>query len=219
MHAIYNLLTGVLIWVSVAVFLFGCIYTLVSRALMAKKKDGIVYSYFNFYYAVRSILHWVVPYAARNWRNHPFFTVVTFLFHICLLAMPLLLFAHIALFNEAWDVSWWFLPETVADVATVIVILSCLFFLGRRLFLKDVRFLSSASDYALLALVAAPYVTGLWAGQQWAGHDYVLLLHIFTGELLLALIPFTKLGHMIFFLFTRGYIGSEFGAVRHAKDW
>ena len=31
--------------------------------------------------------------------------------------------------------------------------------------------------------------------------------------------PWTGLSHALFFPFTRGYIGSEFGAIRHARDW
>jgi hypothetical protein len=45
------------------------------------------------------------------------------------------------------------------------------------------------------------------------------IIHILSGEIMLVAIPFTRLSHMIFFAFTRGYMGSEFGAVRHAKDW
>jgi nitrate reductase gamma subunit len=44
-------------------------------------------------------------------------------------------------------------------------------------------------------------------------------LHILAGEILIALIPFTRLSHALFVLFTRAYMGSEFGAVRNARDW
>jgi nitrate reductase gamma subunit len=47
----------------------------------------------------------------------------------------------------------------------------------------------------------------------------MLVLHIVTGEIMLAAIPFTRLSHMFYAPFTRAYIGSEFGAVRHARDW
>ena len=45
------------------------------------------------------------------------------------------------------------------------------------------------------------------------------IAHILSGEIMIAAIPFTRLIHMIFFPFTRGYIGSEFGGIRHARDW
>ena len=83
----------------------------------------------------------------------------------------------------------------------------------------EVRYLSSSSDFVLLAIVAMPFITGFWAYHQWAGAQVATILHILSGEILLATIPFTRLSHMLFFPFTRGYIGSEFGAIRHARDW
>lgn len=43
--------------------------------------------------------------------------------------------------------------------------------------------------------------------------------HDLSGEIMLVAIPFTRLSHMIFSVFTRAYMGSEFGGVRHARDW
>jgi hypothetical protein len=40
-----------------------------------------------------------------------------------------------------------------------------------------------------------------------------------SAELLLVAIPFTRLSHMLLAPLTRAYIGSEFGMVRHVKDW
>ncbi len=47
----------------------------------------------------------------------------------------------------------------------------------------------------------------------------MLILHIVTGASVLVAIPFTRLSHMLWFVFTRAYMGSEFGAVRNARDW
>ena len=44
-------------------------------------------------------------------------------------------------------------------------------------------------------------------------------LHVLCGEAMLVAIPFTRLSHMLFGFFSRGYIASEFGSVRFAKDW
>jgi len=82
-----------------------------------------------------------------------------------------------------------------------------------------VRYLTTASDFFLLAVVAAPFITGFWAYHQYPGHAVATIAHILSGELVLVIIPFSRLSHMIFFPFTRGYAGSEFGAIRHARDW
>jgi nitrate reductase gamma subunit len=89
-------------------------------------------------------------------------TIVTFAFHICLLITPIFLLAHIILIEEAWNLSWWSLPDGLADAMTLIVIAGCIFFLVRRLTSPEVQYVTSASDFVLLAIIAAPFVTGFW---------------------------------------------------------
>ena len=219
MHTVYDLLTGPMAWLSFIIFFGGIIYQLIARGILAKQKDGVVFTYWSFYYAIRSILHWICPFASTNSRKQPILSVITFVFHLFLLIGPIFLFAHVTLINEAFHVNWWYLPDSVADIFTLTVIGGCIFFFIRRLTRQEVRYLTEPSDYIILLMVAAPFITGFWAHHQWIGFRYVTLLHIFSGEILLAAIPFTKLNHMVFFPFTRGYMGSEFGGVRMARDW
>ena len=219
MHDVYNFVSGPLVWVSLIVFIAGSLYRLISMALLAKKKDPMVFTYMSPYYALRSIFHWILPFASVNWRKKPFLTIVTFAFHICLILVPLFLFAHVILWKQSWDISWWFLSDSTADFMTLVVIGGCIFFLVRRIVLPEVKFLTSPSDFVILAIIAAPFITGFWTYHQWAGYKAIGIAHIVSGEIMLAVIPFTRLSHMLFFPFTRGYIGSEFGAIRKAKDW
>ena len=219
MHEIYNLVSGPLVWVAFIAFAGGSIYRLVSMAVLARQKDALVFHYMSPRFAIRSILHWIIPFGSVNSRKQPVMTLVTFVFHIGAVLMPLFLFAHVVMIKESWDISWWVLPEGAADFMTFIVMLCCVYFLVRRIVKPEVKYLTSASDFVLLALVAAPFLTGFWSYHQWVGFRIMGILHMLSGEVLLAAIPFTRLSHMIFFPFTRGYIGSEFGAVRHARDW
>ena len=219
MHAIYNFVSGPLAWVAFIVFFGGIVYQLISRALLAQKKDHYVYEYWSFRYALRSIMHWIVPFASTNSRNRPVLTIVTFVFHVCIFIAPLFLFAHITLIYDAFGISWWFMPDGVADILTLVVIGACIFFLVRRLVQPDVKYLSTPTDFVLLGLVAAPFITGYWAYHQWPGNEFMTILHMFSAEVLLVAIPFTKLNHLFLFFFTRGYMGSEFGGVRFARDW
>ena len=93
------------------------------------------------------------------------------------------------------------------------------FFLVRRLINPEVQYVTSASDYILLAIVAAPFITGFLAYYQWFAYQTLLILHILSGEIMLVAIPFTRLSHMLLAPLTRAYMGSEFGGVRHARDW
>lgn len=219
MHAIYEFVSGPMVWLAFGLFVLGSLYRLVSTGRLAAEKDPMVFNYMSIFYALRSIFHWVVPYASVNMRKHPVMTAVAFAFHICLLAVPIFLCAHIILINESWQIHWWYMPNLAADIMTLIVIGGCLFFLCRRLMRPEVRYLTTFSDFLILAGVAAPFITGFWSYHQFPGYAVAGILHIISGEVMLVMIPFTRLSHMLFFPFTRGYAGSEFGAVRNAIDW
>ena len=219
MHDIYNLVSGPLAWVAFIVFIAGGLYRLIDMIRLVNKKERFIFSYMSWKYSFRSILHWIIPFGSEGWKNNPILTIVTFIFHTCLLIVPIFLLSHIILWDEAWNVSWWSLPDGVADIMTLIVIASCIFFLIRRVAAPEVQFVTTASDYIILAIVAAPFITGFFAYHQWFGYQVFVILHILSGEVMLMAIPFTRLSHMLFSPFTRAYMGSEYGGIRHARDW
>lgn len=220
MHDAYFFVTGPLAWVAFIIFIGGCLWRLINMLRMVNEKEKFIFTYMSWKYSLRSIFRWITPFATVNWRNHPVLTIVTFAFHLCLLITPVFLLAHTILWSESWlGISYWSLSDGMADIMTLVVICACIFFLVRRLTLPEVQFVTSASDYVILAMVAAPFVTGFIAYHQWFNYQFFLILHILAGEIMLAAIPFTRLSHMIFSPFTRAYMGSEFGGVRHARDW
>ncbi len=219
MHDLYNFVSGPLAWLAFILFIGGCLYRLISLLILVHRKEKFIYSYMSLKYSLRSIFRWSTPFATENMRRHPVLTIVAFAFHICLILTPLFLLAHVTLVEESWNLSWWTLPEGWAEMMTLIVIAACVFFLVRRLVNPEVKYVTSASDYILLAIVAAPFVTGILVYYQWFGYETLLILHILSGEIMLVAIPFTRLSHMLFAPLTRAYMGSEFGAIRHARDW
>jgi len=219
MHSIYNFASGPMVWIAFIVFIGGSIYRLLNMINLAVKKESFIFTFWSWKYGLRSVIHWIVPFGSVSMRQHPVMTIVSFLFHICLLIAPIFLFAHIILWDASWNISWWSVPDSVADIMTIIVIAACIFFLVRRIKLPEVRFVTTASDYIILIIVAAPFITGLIAYHQWFCYQLFLILHIIAGEIMLMAIPFTRLSHMLFGLFTRAYTGSEFGGVRFSKDW
>jgi nitrate reductase gamma subunit len=219
MDTLYILVSGPLAWVAFILFIGGSLFRLINLIILVHRKERFIYSYMSLKYSLRSILHWSTPFATENMRKHPAVTIVAFAFHICLLLTPIFLLAHVTLVDEAWTVSWWTLPDGAAEIMTLIVIAGCVFFLVRRLVNSEVNYVTSASDYIMLAIVAAPFVTGFLAYYQWFGYQIFLILHILSGEVMLVAIPFTRLSHMLFAPLTRAYMGSEFGGIRHAKDW
>ena len=218
-HMIYGFIAGPLMWLAFIVFLAGSVYRIGNMFFLINRREPFIYSYFSLPYALRSILHWIIPFGTTSWRMHPVTTVMTFAFHLCLLIAPVFVTAHLVMLNHAWNISWASLPALAADLMTLIVIFCCLFFLGRRIYRREVRYLTTPSDYALLALAAAPFITGFLAYHQAGDYRLWVILHMLSGQLMLMAVPFTRLSHMLFGVFTRAYTGSEFGAVRNARDW
>ena len=76
--------------------------------------------------------------------------------------------------------------------------------------------MTDRSDTKALATWLA---TGLMAHYQVFHYQTIVIIHMWTGAIWLAMIPFTRIAHMLFFPVTRAYMGSEFGFVRGTRDW
>jgi len=214
----YEFIRGPLVWIAFIVFVGGSLFRLFRMWRLADQEKTVLPT-MDFKHGTRSIRHWMIPFGARNMRMHPLFTLVSFAFHICLLLTPLLVMGHAVLWEESFGISWWSLPAYLADLMTLVVIFGCGFFIARRLVAPEVRNVTSIGDIAMVLVVAAPFLTGFIAHRQWLPGDTMTVLHIISGAAWLAAIPFTRLSHVLWFFFTRAFMGSEFGAVRNARDW
>jgi len=214
----YEFSRTTLVWIAFLVFIFGSVYRLVSMYRLAKKEKSVL-PYFNFKAGIRSIIMWMIPFGSRNMRLKPVFTGLSFLFHFCLLAAPIFALGHNILIKESWGISWWTFADGMTNTMTIIVVVIGFGFALRRMADPTVRFVSSFTDFIFLTVVLAPYITGILAFYNIFDYQTVIILHMWTGALWLAAIPFTRISHMIFFPVTRAYMGSESGYVRNAKDW
>ena len=218
MQTIYEFTHGPLIWIAFIVFICGSIYRLLSM-FYAASKEKVVLPYFHWKYGLRSIFHWIIPFASKNMRLRPAFTIISFVFHLCLIATPILLLSHNILWKQSWNIQWWCLPESITHAMAIAVVVLGAILIVRRIADPTVRYVTSWGDYVFLAIVLAPFVTGILAYYQVFAYKLMVVLHIWTGAIWLMAIPFTKVSHMLFFPWTRAYMGCEFGFVRHAKDW
>lgn len=216
--SLYNFVRGPLAWIAFLVFIGGSIYKIRELILLAKKEKTVI-PFLNLKFSLRSILHWVLPFGSVNWRKRWVMTTMTFLFHICLVFTPIFLLSHNVLLHESWGITLWTLPEGLADIMTIIVIITCMFFFLRRIFAPEVRFVTFTSDYLILAVAFVPFLTGFLAYHQLLlPYKIMVILHMISGAAMLIAIPFTRLGHMFYFFLTRAYLGSEVG-FRRGTDW
>jgi nitrate reductase gamma subunit len=161
----------------------------------------------------------------RRWERgtvfggHPVMARVSLVFHMLLFLVPLLLPAHNNLLSRALGVGLPSLPAPLLDMLTLVFLVIGGFFLARRILVPRVRILSTLGDYAILLLVVAPFITAYAAHHRWLDYHTLLMAHTFVGEALIAAIPFTKLGHMPFMIFSRFFTASEYSLKTASRRW
>jgi nitrate reductase gamma subunit len=150
-------------------------------------------------------LSWAMP-VRHLVRGTVLLTLVSMLFHVGVVLVPLLLGDHVALWSRFLGLTLPSLNQALADTLTLITIGCILVLFGYRLLIPRSRALSSPGDYLLLILVLAPFVSGYLASHPsvnplpWTA---MMLIHTLSAELLFVLVPFTKLAHVVLFPFDR----------------
>jgi len=214
----YWLLTGPLFWLSILVFVFGLAY----RAFMYCRGlnwqlDRVAYSAHpkaGMKGAARSIFYWLMPFGTRSWRKQAFMTVSSFSFHVGAVLVPIFLLAHNEFLRYKIGFGLPAIPQGLADALTWLAVAGAVGLVLRRIALPEVRILTTAYDYLILAMGAAPLVTGLLARYGVGEGQFWLLAHIFFAEVLLIAAPFTKMSHIILFFLSRGQLGMDYGIKR-----
>jgi len=145
-------------------------------------------------------------------RRAPLTYLGGYVFHIGLAIAVLGFVPHIELMRGLFGVRWPGLPNLFVDMATVATLLAMLALLVGRFADPVKRLLSGYGDWLAWALTFVPLATGYAAFHHLlANYTLLLALHLLTVELLLALLPFTKLFHVVSLLMARWYNGDISG--------
>jgi hypothetical protein len=147
---------------------------------------------------IAATLRWLFPVGKLGQRLP--YGLTTLVFHITVLVVPLFLAGHIALWAAGTGLSWPAISNGLADILTVAAVATALLLVVERAAAADSRVLSRFQDYAIPLLIALPFASGfLVRHPAWNPFslDAVLLAHVLSANLLLILIPLTKLSHMV----------------------
>ncbi len=148
---------------------------------------------------IKETLGWLVPLRHIS-STRAFFSIVSFIFHIGTIIVPVFLLDHILLWRHI-GLSWPGLSKLPADILTLLSIGTGLILLWNRIFHRDTRFLSTGIDYVLLISLLVIFMTGYIASRPWSPvpHETSMLIHVLSGNLILVLIPFTKLAQCMLY--------------------
>jgi nitrate reductase gamma subunit len=147
----------------------------------------------------RQTLAWLVP-VGRLWRQRAGYSTLSLFFHMGLIVAPLALAAHALLWKHAIGYAWPALPLMVVNWLTLVAIAAGLGLVVARLLDSRTRGVSRAQDYFWPLLLILPFVTGYLCLNAAIGprtYEWLMLTHIYAADLILLLVPFTKLSHCI----------------------
>jgi len=149
-------------------------------------------------------LGWLVP--VRLLRSRPVYSAASFLFHVGVIVVPLFLVGHAALLAGILPRGWPTLNSTVADGLTLACLAALVVLLVGRVAVKSARKLTRTQDAVILVVLLVTVLFGFLAAhptQSPFDARAMLLFHILGGDLVLVLIPTTKIAHCVLYPFTQ----------------
>ncbi len=147
---------------------------------------------------IRNTLQWLFP--AGRVLQSPLFSLTSVLFHIAILIVPIFLAGHIALWFRGVGVSWPAIPNALADVLTIVAVITAVALVVQRLAARSTRALSRFRDYALPLIIALPFVSGFMVMHPTFNpysYSSILFIHVMSANMLMIFIPLTKLIHVV----------------------
>ncbi|MFH1892256.1 MAG: hypothetical protein ABIK83_06185 [Candidatus Zixiibacteriota bacterium] len=206
MEALLDFARGPLFRLSFAVMALGLLRILILDiygAIEAYRRAGDKTMPWNL--VMRRSAQWLLP-INRVFKNRPAYSLISILFHIGLLLVPIFLFAHIQLWHKVIGISWLSLPKVVADYLTILTIICAVALLIGRVFNHSSSFLSRKQDYLWPLLLSIPFATGYICanvGVSPSVYQLSMMAHVLSGEIAFILIPFTKIAHCVLMPFSQ----------------
>jgi nitrate reductase gamma subunit len=141
-------------------------------------------------------------------KKSPVNYIAGYVFHIGLGLIVFFGAAHILLIEDLIGLSWPGLPGGITDLVTVLTMAAMIVLLVDRMIDPVKRFLSRFEDWFTWTITFLPVLTGWMAVQHMLlPYTTMLALHILTAEILLIVLPFSKLFHTFTLFGSRWYNG------------
>jgi nitrate reductase gamma subunit len=197
--------------IATTIFVLGIILRLFEILMLGRKANLAEAKGSAMSSGLRTVITRSVP-DASTFKRSAFSVTAGYIFHIGLFVVIFLYAPHILFFKDLLHVSWPALPSTVIDAISVITIITMIAVLVHRLRDPVKRFLSTFDDYIGWFVTILPLITGYIAFHRIGLPAPTLIaIHILSIQLLMVVLPFTKLMHIFTFALARWYNGAISG--------
>lgn len=192
---------------ALGIFVLGVVWRLIEVYALGRKRDLAPARHRTGASGLHTVLRRSMP-PPGMLKTSPVSYIGGFVFHIGLAIIVLLFAPHILLIKSLTGLSWPGLPSQFIDMVAVLTMIAMLVILVDRINKPVKRFLSTFGDWFAWVVTFLPVLTG-WMAVQHLLLPYTLMLalHILSVELLLVVLPFTKLFHAITLFGSRWYSG------------
>lgn len=189
----------------------GIIIRVLEILLLGRKKNLAEPKGSEMAGGMRTIVSRSLPTAA-TFKRSTFTTLAGFTFHIGLFVTVFLFTPHILLVKGVTGLSWPGLPTAIIDIVTVISILALLAIVVYRFNNQMMKYLTNGEDLLVWLVTILPLITGYMAFHRIGLSGPMLLgIHILSVEILMVVLPFTKLTHSFTLFMARWYNGAISG--------
>jgi nitrate reductase gamma subunit len=151
---------------------------------------------------LKRTLAWTTPVKPMRRRDRIVYNLASIVFHAGVLIVPLFFLGHVALWERSIGIAWPALPGAAADALSLAAAAALVLLIAARAAIPAPRRLSRTQDWVLPALCLLVFLTGLASAHPtWSpiAARTAYLVHLLSAELLLVLVPFSKLQHVILF--------------------
>jgi nitrate reductase gamma subunit len=153
---------------------------------------------------ITTSLGWILPF--KKLKQRVWYSLASILFHIGIIIVPIFLIEHVALWRRGIGVSWFTISRTLADGLTLLTFAMIILLLIGRLGSREARTLTRGQDVILPLIILIPFISGLLASHPSFNpfaYQATMLVHVLSSDLVMCLIPFTKLCHCVILPFTQ----------------
>lgn len=155
-----------------------------------------------------SMMNVAMPWAMETIRKKPGFYVQFIIFHL----------GVIAAISATFIIPYW--PQLFESRTCVVlfqILVGAAFIVGimrllRRITNPSIRLISTMDDYFSLVLLTVYFAVAVWAiPNTYETNEWPLILFFSLTAFFLIYVPFSKIGHYLYYPFTRFFIGRTMG--------
>lgn len=194
--------------IALVIFIGGIILRVVEIIILGRKKDMAPAKGSPVAQGLKTIFTRSFPREGLV-KFAPITYIGGYVFHLGFFVAFFFFAPHIALFTDAFGVSWPNAGRVIVESATALAVVALIGLFYSRIADPVRNALTTWDDYLVLILSALPLITGYIAVNKLIGDGTMMLaIHILSVEALMIAFPFTKLMHAVTFVMARYYNGT-----------